>query len=155
MKLISDIVNDLVDVDKPLTSPLLKTKVLASRIKNNELLNWVNNELNGYDNKGVVPQYRVCSGDVLANFIVGNRQVNNMALPTSSLPKDVEKTFISMNFTESVEALEALKEQIKSGKSGKVETAFSAEKIAYLQFNLNRNGNPYLEILSAKKVDGI
>lgn len=151
MKLISDIVNDLVDVNKPLTSPLLKTKVLATRIKNNELLNWVNNELNGYQSRSVVPEYRVYSGDVIANFIVGNRQVSNMALPTSSLPKDVEEAFISMNFTESVEALKALKDQIKSGKSGKVETAFSAEKIGYLQFNLNRNGNPDLQILSAKK----
>ncbi|WP_018616604.1 hypothetical protein [Segetibacter koreensis] len=151
MKLISDIVNELVDVYKPLTSPLLKTKVLATRVKNDELLNWVNHELNGYESRSLVPGYRTCSGDVIANFIVGNRKFTNMALPTSSLPKDVEEAFISMNFTENVEALEALREQIKSGKSAKVETAFSAENIAYLQFNLNRNGNPNLQILSAKK----
>ncbi|NLP59293.1 hypothetical protein, partial [Lutibacter sp. B1] len=36
MKLINDIINELVDTDKSINSPLLKTKVLASRLQNKE-----------------------------------------------------------------------------------------------------------------------
>ena len=43
MELVSQIINDLVDDQKSLNSALLKTKVLASRIQNVELLYWVNN----------------------------------------------------------------------------------------------------------------
>ena len=57
MKLIGDIINELVDSDKSIASPLLKTKVLASRLKNNDLLTWVNSELSGYIND--VPNYRI------------------------------------------------------------------------------------------------
>ena len=47
MELISQIINDLIDEEKSLNSALLKTKVLASRIQNQNLLDWINNELSG------------------------------------------------------------------------------------------------------------
>lgn len=50
MKLLDTIISELVNVEISLSSPLLKTKILASRLQNKELLEWVNNELKGYSN---------------------------------------------------------------------------------------------------------
>ncbi|MBK7490043.1 MAG: hypothetical protein IPI74_09620 [Bacteroidales bacterium] len=58
MKLINDIINELIDTEKSIVSPLLKTKVLASRLGNDVLLTWVSNELKGYENKDELPDYR-------------------------------------------------------------------------------------------------
>ena len=50
MNLVSQIINELIEPkDNSLNSALLKTKVLASRIQNTELLSWTNAELTGYN----------------------------------------------------------------------------------------------------------
>ena len=64
MKLIHEIINELIDTDKSISSPLLKTKVLASRLQNDVLLNWVSYELKGYHTGGDLPDYRKYSGNI-------------------------------------------------------------------------------------------
>ena len=55
MKLINYIINDLMDLNQPLEAGLLKTKVLATRIGNKELMNWINGEINGFPDGNDVP----------------------------------------------------------------------------------------------------
>ncbi len=81
MKLISDIINELLDERISLTVPLNKTKILATRIVNQPLLNWVNFELKGYPDKELLPPYRKTQGTILGNFINGRHQVINYPLP--------------------------------------------------------------------------
>lgn len=108
MKLIGDIINELVDTEKSVVSPLLKTKVLASRLRNTELLDWVNNELNGYDVQGEVPDYRKCEGNVSGTYLNGRMQVNDQPLPTAGLPEELERITRRMDFYHSVATLESL-----------------------------------------------
>lgn len=147
MKLISDIINELTDSDKSILSPLLKTKVLASRIKNGELLTWVNNELNGYDFQKEVPEYRKCSGNISGTYLNGSYQFNDQVLPISGLPDEIRDVYLMMDFHQSVAALESLKGRNK----GTLEHVFSAEMVAILQNNIRKMGNPYFQILVAKK----
>jgi len=46
---ITDIVNQLTDTTSSLTSILLKVKVLAVRLKNQRLIDWVTKEIEGYE----------------------------------------------------------------------------------------------------------
>jgi hypothetical protein len=55
MELISKIINELIDSEKSLSNPLLKTAVLAHKIKNEQLAEWVNSELEGYKNEKKFP----------------------------------------------------------------------------------------------------
>lgn len=55
MDLVSRIINELVDDKSSLNGALLKTKVLASRIGNQELIAWTNSELSGYDDESELP----------------------------------------------------------------------------------------------------
>ena len=58
MNLIEQIIMALTDSNTPLQDTLLKLKIFAQKINNTELINLVNNELEGYEEKKV-PNYRI------------------------------------------------------------------------------------------------
>lgn len=152
MQLISDIINELIDSDKSLVSPLLKTKVLASRLKNTELLTWTNNELNGYTKSMSIPEYRKVNCNISGTYISGHHQFNNQPLPTSGLPKAMESEMRNIDFDHSVAALESM---AQADKEALLESIFPAEIVGLLQRNIRKLGNPYVQLLNAKKVTSI
>ncbi len=66
--LLDEIITVLGNEQASLTDALLKTKILLHQIGKKELIEWVNNELNGYPDEAEIPQYRVLRSIVLANF---------------------------------------------------------------------------------------
>lgn len=147
MNLLEDIINELVDTKISLSSPLLKTKVFASRIDNQPLLKWVNNELAGYSDLDELPPYRIYFGSVYGTYINGRWKVENRALPTMDLPESVQDMYNKFKFSESVETLEKFNETAK----GVISVPFTGEQIALLQQNIQSQGNPTFQILSARK----
>jgi hypothetical protein len=147
MKLINDIVNELVDSEKSISSPLLKTKVLATRIKNTHLLDWVNSELNGYDNAEEIPDYRTFTCSLSGSYINGYYRFSDQAFPTAGLPESIIDSYREMSFAQSISALESLKN--KDG--GTLQASLSAEMIGMLERSIKKMGNPYMQILSAHK----
>lgn len=152
MKLINDIINELVDTEKSISSPILKTKVLASRLKNEELLNWVSNELKGYEKNEDLPQYRIYSGNVTGTYINGTMQYNNQPVPTIGMNKEFEKALHSIYLNQSVSSLENL---LSDNKSGTLERTFPAEITGLIQDNWRKIGNPYLQLVNCKVSVGI
>lgn len=148
MKLINDIINELIDTDKSISSPLLKTKVLASRLQNEALLNWVSNELKGYDNTSQLPEYRKYQANITGTYINGSMQYNDQPVPTMGLKKEFEIVLRSMDFTQSISSLETLKGE---NKSGTLEHTFPAELTGLIQQNWRKMGNPYLQLINCKK----
>lgn len=148
MKLINDIINELIDTEKSITSPLLKTKVLASRLQNEVLLNWVSNELKGYDTISDLPDYRRYSGNITGTYINGHLQYNDQPIPTVGLKSELEEMLRSMDFYQSISSLETLKGE---NKSGKLEQTFPAELTGLIQQNWRKMGNPYLQLINCKK----
>jgi len=69
MNLIGAIINELMDYDKSISSPLLKTKVLAHRIKNDRLSSWVEGEIGGFSEDVELPDYRKSKGILMGNFM--------------------------------------------------------------------------------------
>lgn len=152
MKLIGDIINELVDSEKSISAALLKTKVLASRIKNTELIEWVNNELSGYKSEESLPEYRKVQGVVTGTFMTGNRisggyQYNDQPLPTMGLAPELEKTIRCLDFYQSVSTLESY---IGDNKSGKLEKVFPPEFKAIIEKHMVKMGNPELHLVTAK-----
>ncbi|QNR85073.1 hypothetical protein H9N25_00755 [Pedobacter riviphilus] len=87
MKLVSDIINELMDLASPMSSALFKTKVLASRIQNETLQTWVNNELKGYEREANLPDYRKTEGFPKGNFMNGWMQYKNTPIPIGHLTR--------------------------------------------------------------------
>jgi len=149
MELISQIINDLIDEEKSLNSALLKTKVLASRIQNQELLNWVNNELSGYKNTIELPDYRKeIQNELKGNLLNGYTKYTNIQIPTTGLDKIFEKNLRTTNFTESISSLESL---ISKVESSTLSAAVRAELSSIIEDNMQSMGNPYLQIISVYK----
>lgn len=147
MKLVSDIINELIDTEKSLTAPLLKTKVLATRIKNEELLNWVNSELSGYPFDSDLPSYRKAEGSLTGVCIKGNYQYNDQPLATIGLPDHLREALHDMSFYQGISSLESMNSE---NKSGRLEKTIAPELTELMAQNYRKMGNPFLSILSAK-----
>lgn len=152
MKLISDIINELVDSEKSINSPLLKTKVLASRLQNLQLLEWVSNELKGYESEKNFPEYRIFYGNITGTYLNGNMQYSNQPVPTIGLEKSFDNSLRSVRFTQSISSLENF---IKLDESGMLEYTFPAEITALIEQNWRKMGNPYLQLINCRRTISI
>jgi hypothetical protein len=149
MKLLSDIINELIDESISLQRPLLKMKVLASRVGNSELLEWVNNELQGYigiDKE--VPNYRKTMSNVMGSYINGNRQFNNVSVPIFGLSDKMEEFMMIFEVPSGIQTIES---GITSNKSGMIEMSLPSELQKQIETNIRKNGNPYFQLLEVRK----
>ncbi|MGS2739978.1 AbiTii domain-containing protein [Sinomicrobium sp. M5D2P17] len=152
MKLISQIINELIDSEKSINGALLKTKVLASRIQNNELLNWVNRELNGYSSFKDLPDYRKNITSYLqGNYINGNAKYTNQPIPTIGLDEIFQKKLQSAEFSDSITALENL---IENNDSSTLALPLRAEIVGMIETNWRKMGNPYLQLMNVSMIIG-
>lgn len=150
MKLVSDIINDLIDNDKSLNSALLKTKVLASRIRNKDLSEWVHKESNGYDTESELPKYRKNIGTYIkGDYILGNMKYTDQPIPIIGIPDKFKTTLSTVNFTNSISSLESY---VSGKKSSTLILPLSAEVVGILEENWVNMGNPYLNMINARKV---
>lgn len=149
MELIETIINDLVDDGKSLNSALLKTKVLASRIPHKELSEWVSNELNGYPDGAVIPEYRCDVGNIVGNIVNGRNKITNSVIPIHGLTEREEELLKNVTLYESIAQLELL----LSAENPKHVVAINLHPnvVAVLEQGLREVGNPYLQIYSARK----
>ncbi len=148
MSLLGDIINELVDSNESLSSPLLKTKVLATRLKNEELLSWVNHEVMGYSDEVELPRYRKYTADIKGTYIIGNTQYNDQPLPLPGFSENIKEVIYNMDFRQSVATIESY---VKDNKSGLLTFTFSAEATQQIAFNIRKYGNRYFQLVSANK----
>lgn len=99
MALIHEIQQGAVDSKVSLGDVLRQCKVLAHSLKNETLMDWVESELNGYDSKKTLPDYRIIRGlPVLGNFVgPAGSGVKNAPIIKSNIPKqarNVTETFL-------------------------------------------------------------
>lgn len=120
--MIKKIIDELSDNNQSLVNPLLKTKVLATRLGNENLLDWVNNELNGYNNidDKDVPSYRIAKANSHCNIQQGNHIEYNTPVPISLLPEEfARKMFLEFPLLDGVQTLESYQRNEKNDTLGK------------------------------------
>lgn len=106
MRLLDEIVEILSDRNGSLTDALLKTKVLMHKIGHMELVEWVNDELNGYGNQKAVPPYRVINSRVVGVIQTMTMIYSDQPLPTSHLPENLRNYLHEHKMRESISVLE-------------------------------------------------
>ena len=82
----NDILSKLSDSSAPLQDVLLKLKILAHRLNNKNLTDFVNSELNGYQDSKV-PKYRCIKGVLIGTVSNGYHIHKDTQLPTMHLKK--------------------------------------------------------------------
>jgi hypothetical protein len=123
VKLLNEIVAILSDEHGSLNGALLKTKVLLHKIGQQQLVEWVNDELNGYGDRKPVPEYRkvrtAVYGQVQAGFTIHNR----IPLPIGHLNEEQREWLSERPMRQAVGALE----QLADSKSGTLSSNVAPE----------------------------
>lgn len=92
---INIIIRDLVNQDCKLSDTILKVKIIANKLKNEKLKDWVDNEINGYIGKDV-PEYRLVHVGIFGNLLQdrgfgGFASRNDVPLPTECLADEIKE----------------------------------------------------------------
>lgn len=136
------------DVQTSISSPLLKTKVLASRLKNEPLLNWASNELAGYVDVEL-PAYRQvvgiveCSGQIVEPL--RRYEMSNYQIPLKMLDQELISALENHNFYESISTLENM---IVPHDMQAIYHPFSAEAMGYIQNKWSQDTGLHIAIYS-------
>jgi len=150
MKLISDILNDLIDDQLSLSVPLTKTKFLASKIDHQELLGWVNFELKGYPNNGNLPNYRITKGIIVGDMIKSGILVSDHPFHLPDLPADLNEKMQLFRAYDNVSALESL---LKAKSSSMVCALFPEHILRSIEKSMkNTNGADFRLLRAGVKV---
>lgn len=92
--LLQEVIDDLVNTDKSLSSPLIKLNYFAKLIKNQELIDYTKNELNGYrEDSELIPDYRRARGTVMVDFQANYHKYLNNQLPISMIDDRYRSNF--------------------------------------------------------------
>jgi hypothetical protein len=105
---------EILTENKSLTSALLKTQVLATRLDNDNLRNWVTQELQGYKISDNLPDYRHVRSNPKADLDDGMHYQANSPLPTTILPPNFSELLLKFRLYNGVQSLE----QTASGEYG-------------------------------------
>ena len=114
MGLLREIQDAAVDGASDLETLLRKCRVLATRLKHEELKNWVACELDGYPRDTLLPEYRKCLGSPFGTFVGAfGRAVKNCPIPTSEIPEDVRDAMTHQQFRQGVGELQNIVESVE------------------------------------------
>lgn len=105
---INDIISELITSNYDILSVLRKVKVIASKTWNNDLIKWVDKELNWYEKWDDVPDYRKthCSLEWMVSN--GRYYQSNTTLPVAHLDKKIREYLTGAVFYEPMSELISL-----------------------------------------------
>ena len=114
MGLLREIQDAAVDGASDLETLLRKCRVLATRLKHEELKKWVACELDGYPEDMSLPEYRKCRGHPFGHFFGAfGRGVKNCPIPISDIPDGLRDVMTHRQFREGVGELQSLVETVE------------------------------------------
>ena len=102
MSLLREIQSEIASRDANVTDLLLKCKILAARLKSQELAAWVNAELNGYPKPTPIPDYRKFSCMHYASFADAAFSYPKEALPRWIFPEEAQEQLAHVEFRQGI-----------------------------------------------------
>lgn len=147
MSLLQEIQNAAVDPNIDISFLLRKCKILASRLKNPEFSNWVDQELNGYENTDVLPDYRVARVHSQGHFFgLGGSRLQNADIPLSCIDKEYREYLEKCYCMQPISAYVDLLKTSKGG--GNYQEPWPPDLVAHVGKGIYK----YMNCLTAWKV---
>jgi AbiTii len=106
---------------------LRKAKVIAYKIKNQEFKDWIENELNGYNDDDLLPEYRKIFTIAQGDFLNTRWHYKSVEIPLHNIPENLHHFFNEINVTDGVKGLESHLETIKKSKNDFLKISIPAE----------------------------
>lgn len=138
MSVFDEIQNDILGT-ADLSVILRKAKVLAYKLKNKEFKDWIENELNGYDDGDLLPSYRKLSTIAQGDFWNGRWKATNQVIPLSVIPEEFCHWFDEHNMLQGIKELESLLESIKLNKNASLKISIPPELFSFLDYKVFDN----------------
>ena len=117
-QIIKDLANGVVDTQ----TALKRTKVLLQEFDNDDLLQWINCEIEGYPNNVDVPDYRIIGGQLYGSYFKGSMashmKYTHVPLPLGNLPEEIKKDILTAKITQGVEALKGMVAESERNENG-------------------------------------
>jgi len=156
MSLLRKIQDATVNPEFRLADVLRMCKILSSRLKNPAFMEWIDQELNGYVNQKLLPEYRIlrglsCRGHFFGSF---GRGFKNVPIPILSLPEPFQQKVTTSDILHSVSEIESLVDSSKL-KNKRLHVNWSADAISYFGKDFYENmvcGEAWTEISPAALV---
>lgn len=150
--LLQEVIDDLVNTDKSLSGPLMKLAYFGRLIKNQELIDYAQSELNGYHDADVIPDYRKT---IATLFIDMQINIHNRSgqLPISMIDEPFRKALKYVNIKEGIAAVEKLANEAISGNSdGQILVPLPMEMLHVLQAPARKlyMSNARVDVIGAK-----
>lgn len=108
MTLLREIQQAAADDRTSLAHLLRKCKILASRLQDKEFAAWIDKELNGYSGEGELPDYREISTHSYCSASNGYQALNNMPVPVTAFPEELQHFVTSYRFRAGIETYERM-----------------------------------------------
>lgn len=132
LSILRDIQNDAINSSVSISALLRKCKVLATRLNNEEIKAWVDDELNGYKSIDNVPEYRKLAVQSYGNFVgMGWSQVNHQPIPPSSIPAKHREFITTEYLMQPISYYESLVEETK-GINNDLKVDWPADLVAHV-----------------------
>ena len=140
--LLDDIINLAIDGSQPLPDILRKCLLLGHELKNQQLKDWANQELNGYRSGKNVPEYRVIPALARGNFIGPfHAQYNHYLIPSGVLEEKHREFAERVYLVQSVSAYaDVLKERDAKSSGGFLTFNWDPNMVGYYQEKLMQGG---------------
>lgn len=113
---LQEVIDDLVNTDKSLSSPLMKLNYFGRLTKNEELVQYTTKELNGYNFEDNVPEYRKTFGTLMIDMQAHIHRHSGQ-LPASMIDEDYRALFEYISVLEGIAAVEKLAKSSGNGES--------------------------------------
>ncbi|SFN06124.1 hypothetical protein SAMN05421594_0729 [Chryseobacterium oleae] len=131
---LQEVIEDIVNAEKSLSSALMKLSYFGRLINNDELINYTSKELNGYNVNEEVPEYRKSIGKLRIEM-QAYTHTHHGVLPVSMLEEPFKSIYKYVKVREGISSIEQLgKEATLDGDSNKeIGVAFPMEMLRILQ----------------------
>jgi AbiTii len=132
--LLDKLIDLATDNQQPLTVLLRQCIVLAYELKNEQLKEWANHELNGYSNQAEVPKYRTVAAGATGVFRAGYMfPAIKRSIPGGAMEEAHRKFAEEVHLFEPVSAYENSLNAVQSGKGQAMAYKWNADLITYYQ----------------------
>ena len=125
----SKIIKELVNNEVSLTIALRRLYVLANDIGNEEIKNWADKEMNGYNKEDTLPDYRTFNScELIYSGINGRYQVTNQPLPRGFSTSQTINRISTHNITAPLSEIEEYSKSKNSLGKDRTDLAGEVEK---------------------------
>jgi hypothetical protein len=130
MSLLRDIQNSAVQSDVDVSTLLRKCKILAVRLGNEQFKRWVDAELNGYDAKEDLPDYRKLSVESVGHFSgFAGSGLRNAPIPPMCIPEEFRD---SVRYSYMMQPISSYAALVKNSKGSNAQENWPADLTAFV-----------------------